>query len=281
MYTFTISFRKSSLVLLLYLVQISCSKKTDIPVPTINTDTITETQPATIVAFASSVTPNIGGYYAAMPPHYEQTSKQYPLLFFFHGNGQMGNGQSELPYLLTDGLGKLLKEKKFPPSFTIGQSKHSFIIILPQYSQRPSTDEVLAFIEDTRKKYRVDPARIYLAGLSMGGNIITDAASYAPGLFAAVTSMSGIDFNSTDSTKCEKIAQGSVPLWVFHNVDDPMISGYYSTSFINIINYFNPAIIPKLTIFPYYGHDSWTMALDTAYKEENKNVYEWMLTYTR
>lgn len=283
MRAYKFSFSKSTIVLLLCITMLSCNKRSDTITtpPPVNPDTIVETKPAILSTVASMVSPSIGGYYLALPSHYQETKKNYPVIIFFHGIGQAGNGNDELRYLLNDGIGKLLKEKKFPPSFRNANAHHSFIVILPQFRQRPSVDEVLAFTEDVIKKYRIDSSRIYLSGLSLGGTIITETASTAPEIFAAIAPMAGIDFTLTDSVKCEGISQGKLPVWVFHNTDDPMISGSYSTAFVSLINHFNPAVIPRLTIFDYYGHDAWTMALDPAFRQDNMNVYEWMLRHSR
>ena len=43
----------------------------------------------------------------------------------------------------------------------------------------------------------------------------------------------------------------------------------------------NPINPPKLTIWPSGGHDAWTRAVNPDYKENGKNIYEWMLQYTK
>src|SRR5688572_19578277 len=46
-----------------------------------------------------SIGSNSGGFYEALPPDYDSSSKHHPLLVFLHGGGELGNGQSDLPQI--------------------------------------------------------------------------------------------------------------------------------------------------------------------------------------
>lgn len=78
-----------------------------------------ETTPPVQTAVSVPVNISINGFYAALPGHYLETTKSYPLLVFIHGAGQLGNGSSELPLVLNDGVAQLLLFKKFPPNFSV------------------------------------------------------------------------------------------------------------------------------------------------------------------
>lgn len=220
----------------------------------------------------------IGGYYVALPSLYNKTSKAYPLLFFIHGAGQYGNGSTELYYLGLDGPAKLIDQKKFPASFHVNGKDFSFIIMTPQFSRFPNAEEVMTMINYTKKKYRIDNARVYLSGLSLGGFVSVDVASRHASSIAAIVPISGI---LIDSLSCINIAHGNVPVWSFHNIYDPSIAVETEKIFEAKVNSYHPLRPPKLTLFPDYGHDAWTKALDPAYREDNKDIYEWMLQYTR
>src|ERR1043165_2408102 len=79
-----------------------------------------ETRPPLLTPVTETINESIGGYYKALPEHYSETSKSYPLLIFIHGGGQFGNGELDLPLLLNDGITQLLDAKTFPPNFKIG-----------------------------------------------------------------------------------------------------------------------------------------------------------------
>ncbi|MEP7277899.1 MAG: PHB depolymerase family esterase [Bacteroidota bacterium] len=223
----------------------------------------------------------IGGYYEALPTHYQVTTKKYPLLIFLHGGGQVGDGDKDLPLVLNDGVAKEINEKKFPPNFNVKDANFSFIVLSPQFRGYPPDSMVFSFIDYAFKNYRVDSSRVYLSGLSMGGVLTTEMAGRYTSLFAAVVPIAGESFGSDRDLSAANIAHGNIALWDFHNSGDPTIPSSVATDFINLVNSYNPSIAPKLTIFNASGHDAWTEALDPLYKENNMNVYEWMLQFKR
>jgi predicted peptidase len=247
----------------------------------INLNDIIETEPAVQKPVTVKVIDAIGGYYQALPVHYNETTKSYPLLLFIPGAGQLGNGGVDLPYVLNDGVAQLLDEKKFPPNFSVNGKNFSMIVLSPQFNYYPSNYDIAVFINYARKNYRIDSTRIYMAGLSMGGFVTSDFSAENTSLIAAAVPMSGVLVTGNVVERCEKIAQGKLPIWVFHNIEDPTILSVDSRNFVSMINNDNPLIPARLTLFNAAVHDSWTRAIDPAYKENNMNIYEWMLQYTR
>ncbi|MBS1563230.1 MAG: hypothetical protein JST39_02525, partial [Bacteroidetes bacterium] len=154
----------------------------------------------------------------------------------------------------------------------------SFIIATPQLTGYPSIESIGNFISYVRKNYRVDSTRIYLAGLSIGGEVSGDVAGTYPSLIAAIVPMAG---ETLYRETCASIAQHGIPVWDFHNNGDPLINISRSNNFIQWINSYNPVIAPRQTIFTSTLHDAWTAALNPAYKENKMNIYEWMLQYSK
>jgi predicted peptidase len=220
----------------------------------------------------------ISGYYQALPWYYFATTKSYPLIISFPGGGQTGNGTTDLPLVLNDGLAKLLSQKKLPPSFSVNGNAYSFIVLTPQLTKYPSNEDIKAFIDYAIQHFRIDNSHIYLTGLSIGGSISADVAAAYPGLIAAIAPMSG---ESQSMASCQQLANNHIPVWDFHNSGDPTVNISQSNTFIGWINSFHPAIAPRQTVFQSNVHDSWTKALDPSYKENNMNVYEWMLQYAK
>lgn len=248
------------------------------PVPA---DDYVETVPATNVAIGVKINDVIGGYYAALPSYYSQTTKGYPLLVSIHGGGQSGNGNTQLPFLLNDGVAKVIAEKRFPPNFVVDGKNLSFIVLTPQFSKYPGVTEVESFLLYAKKKYRIDVSRVYLTGLSMGGYVTSDMAAAYPKEFAAVVPMAGVSEVGDLKAKASAIAKNNVPMWYFNNNNDPSVPVSNVTNFVALINSNNPATKPKTTIFDGVGHDCWTKATDPNYKEDGKNIYEWMLQYKK
>lgn len=257
-------------------------KKNDVPKASASNNDIVETVPQTQTGFTLFINPYIGGYMESLPQHYSVTTKNYPLLIFLPGGGQVGDGWKDLPLLLNDGVAKLIDKKTFPPNFSVGGSNYSFIVLTPQLRAFPPDSMVQSFIDYAVKLYRVDRTRIYVAGLSMGGVLSSEMAGHYSTEIAAALSISGESFNESDrDTNARNIAKNGLALWAIHNSNDPAFPASAAQSFINLINQYNPVVKPKITIFQADGHDAWSKSLDPMYKENNKNVYEWMLQYHR
>lgn len=265
---------------LLFITISSCKKEAPVAVAPPNNDII-ETVPPYQKPYSLFINNYISGFYEALPNHYAVTTKKYPLLIFIHGGGQVGDGDTDLPLVLNDGVAKEINERKFPANFLVNGNNFSFIVLSPQFRAVPPDSMVLSFIDYALKHYRVDSSRIYLSGLSMGGVVTTEMAGLYTSLFAAVVPIAGESFGSDKEQNAANIAHGGLALWAFHNTDDPTITSTAATDFINLIKSYNPVIAPRLTLFPVFGHDAWTQALDPLYKENNMNVYEWMLQYKR
>ena len=234
-----------------------------------------------LIADTQRINEAFGGYYIALPEGYSGNTRRYPLIVFLHGLGQRGNGKDELKYLLFDGMGKVIKDNRMPSSFTVKGEDFSFIIVSPQYNKQPGVEEVIEFVNHITANYRVRTNRIYLSGLSLGARIATLAAAEHPKKFAAVVPIAGVATNEGMNERCKSIAEANLPVWELHNADDPMADVEDAKLFINYLLSYSPSIAPRFTIFDKYGHDAWTTALDTAYREDGLNIYEWMLQYYR
>jgi predicted peptidase len=264
-------------ILCLTLIVTSCKKHNDDAIPA-DPDNAIETKAPTQQPNTASVTTNIQGYYSSVPHYYQYTTKKYPLLISIPGGGQYGNGGSDLPKVLYDGVAQLIDAKKFPPNFTVNGENFSFIVLSPQLKDYPAPAEIGAFISYAEAHYRIDSSRIYVTGLSVGGEAAGDAAGSFPLEIAAIAPMSG---ESKSAQASAAIASNNIPVWDFHNSGDTVVNISESNNFIAMINSHSPAIPPKQTIFQSTKHDSWTQALNPSYKENNMNVYEWMLHYKK
>lgn len=264
-------------LLAIVMVLSSCRKKTDLPYSYY----FAENKNHLLLPVTHYFNDAFGGYYIALPHDYFDTTGEYPLLVFLHGLGQAGNGNTELHYITYDGIGKLLKEIRFPPVFSVNGTQHAFIVVSPQSSRQPAPMEVLQVIEHIKQVYRVNRKRVYLSGLSMGAGAVTLAAAAFPDSLAAIVPIAGVALNSGMKERCRRIAQSNLPVWQLHNADDPMAKAADARRFIGYISAFHPSVPPLLTVFDAYGHDAWTRALDPSFKENGMNIYEWMLQFSR
>ena len=262
--------------LLLWLTVFACKKDNNSPG---SGNDIPETVPPVQKGVTVAVNGNIGGYLEALPARYDSTTKNYPLLIFLHGAGETGNGASDLNNVAKNATPALIKNKKFPPAFISGNQQFSFIVLTPQFNGWPSPADVNDMINYGISHYRVDVSRIYVSGLSMGGGAAWEYAAAFGSTVAAVAPICGA--SGPSDAKAQKIVSANLPVWAFHNKDDSTVTYLNSTGYVDKLN--NVGVNPPalLTLWLTGGHNAWTKATDPNYKEQGKNIYEWMLQYTR
>ena len=271
--------KKLSLVVLLGLMlSVACKKDLKLDPKKEAANLIVETVAAPFVARSTPINAAVPGYWVALPTLYDSTSKYYPLLISLHGGGQIGNGTTDLPKVLLEGVPKLVSQGKFPPSFTVKGLNFSFVIVAPQFNSYSYTADINAVIEFAKKNYRIDANRVYMTGLSMGATEIWNFAVNYPKSVTAMSLMSGVP--TATNSFAAKVAASGVPLWAFNNDHDEIFSVDTVKLLVSRINALKPAIPTILTVGE-GPHDSWSRATDPQYKENNMNIYEWMLQYKK
>jgi len=212
--------------------------------------------------------------YRLLGPESITAGTRYPLVIFLHGAGERGN----------DNLSQL----KYFPTWMAEQSArqaHPCFILAPQcrdeqkwvdvdwskiestpQSPTPTVDmlAVIAALEDTLQREPIDPARIYLTGLSMGGYGSWDLAARMPDRFAAVLPICG----GGDEATAAKIKD--LPIWCFHGDADTAVRVERSRTMIEALRAAGGA--PKYSELAGVGHDSWT----PAYRDPD--VLTWLFT---
>jgi len=196
-------------------------------------------------------------YLLFLPEGYaEQTQKKWPLMLFLHGAGESG---SDLEKVKLHGPPKIVETKRDFP----------FILVSPQSAGRGWNPAALdALLDDVTAHYRVDPDRIYLTGLSMGGFGTWALAAARPGRFAAIAPICG-GGNPRDAEKIKHI-----PVWVFHGAKDPTVPLAASQSMVDALRSAGATEV-KFTVYSDAGHDSWTETY------ANPALYQWLLDHTR
>ncbi len=228
---------------------------------------------------------NSNAFYEYLPQAYSSESQTYPLLVFIHGVGELGDGSpSSLTTVLRNGPPKLINEGSFPTTFTVNGQVFKFIVISPQFLGWPSATDIQGVIDYAVRTYRVNTNRIYLTGLSMGGGGVWDYASYSSAFanrLAALLPVCGASGPTPE--KAQVIASANLPVWATHNQIDGTVPPENTIGWINAINSSSPkpTVLAKKTIFPAEGHDAWSATYTTSFRENNLNVYEWMLQYQR
>jgi Predicted peptidase len=223
---------------------------------------------------------NVHAFYEYLPQGYSSGSGSYPLIVFLHGLGELGAGNSStLPAVANNGLPRLIRDGKFPASFTVNGTTHRFIVISPQFVAWPSAKDISDVIEYAVKTYRVNQQRIYVTGLSMGGGGtwgIASEAAYNKRL-AAIVPVCGALYPATARTNV--VADSKIPAWATHNNGDPTVSVDWTNDWIRLIKARDPNADVKKSIFNSSSHDAWTHTYDPNFRENGVNIYEWMLQH--
>ena len=197
-------------------------------------------------------------YLLYLPELYTETNERLPLILFLHGRDQRGD---DLNLLKIRGIPQLIDTKdNFP-----------FIVLSPQcpsYYIWPSVfDGILAILDEVSRNYPVDPNRIYLTGLSMGGYAVWDLAMDYPDRFAAIAPVS-----ASGSAERVNILK-EIPVWAFHGEKDDVVPVEEVHEIISalVANGGNA----QLTVYPDADHDAWTEAYS------NSQLYNWFLEHSK
>jgi hypothetical protein len=226
------------------------------------------------------------GYLEHLPPDYlSNTTKNYPVLIFLHGTSETGYGTpTDLNKLKVNGPPKLI-EQGHNMCFTVNGVEECFIVISPQL--RPGVggwwpsiqQEIFNYILYGDQNYRIDKNRVYLTGLSLGGQGVYIGTGETEDIFAAAAVIAG--FNNGNGCT---ISQRKIPVWGFHGTNDTVIPYSTGSTEFNRIGWCNnPSPTAELKWTPYVGvgHNAWDKAYTTDHSVQNPNLYEWFLTKTK
>lgn len=242
-------------------------------------NSVVETKPAIVTPRVASISGAIHGFGEALPTLYDSTTKNYPLIIFLHGQGDIGNGTTDIYKVGREGIGKMVKNKTFPANFNVQGKNYSFIVLLPQFDKWADAGDVNSMLDYAVKNYRVDQTRIYVVGFSMGGGITWLSGASITSKIAAIVPISSA--SAINDKNAEALSSSKMPVWAFHNSLDTMVSVTYTKNNVAKVDALNPPIKPLLTLFNSQAHDAWNKACNPGYKENSMNIYEWMLQYTR
>jgi predicted peptidase len=190
-------------------------------------------------------------YLLYLPKDYEQKEK-HPLMLFLHGAGERGDN---LDLVKVHGPARLVNEgKDFP-----------FIIVSPQcpLNKRWEPADLIALLDYIIANYKADENRIYVTGLSMGGNGTWKLAAEIPERLAAIIPICGW------GDPFAAAMMGKLPVWVFHGAKDVVVPISSSEAMVESIKRAGGDV--KFTIYPEANHDSWTETYN------NPEIYEWLL----
>jgi predicted peptidase len=223
-------------------------------------------------------------YQVYVPANF-QRSTSWPVILALHGGGEYGDDGLKQ----TDGgIARAIRQNhtRFPALVVIPQSKADGT---PGW-QRAGGRAAMAALEQAVAELNGDRSRLYLTGLSAGGNGAWYLGSQNPERFAAMVVVCGwiserrggtsgvaypalvptavADPFATMATRLSK-----VPTWIFHGDADPVVSVEESRKMAAALKTLGADV--QYTEFPGVDHNAW----DPAYARED--LWAWLLRQRR
>lgn len=203
------------------------------------------------------------------PTNYN-AAKKYPLILFLHGAGARGNDNvSQLDEVPQSLLNAAASERQACFVLAPQCPKDDAWVWFPQFpkcqtaeAQSRASRLSLEIVDSLVKRLNIDRKRIYVTGLSLGGEGTFDMITRRSHFFAAAVPVCGIaDTNRVALMK-------HTPLWIFHGEKDDINSVAYSRAAVQVLK--NNGENPRYTEYPGVKHDCW----GKAYQEPG--LLDWM-----
>lgn len=195
----------------------------------------------------------------------QQTVGAWPIILALHGGGERGSDGARP---VTVGLGSALRQ--YP-------DRYPAIVVFPQVPEGTTWQDLgaeiaVAALDQTISEFDVDLSRIYLTGLSMGGNGVWYLAYHHPDRFAALVVICGwvsarqgrrgVGFPAIGTYAAVAERLQHLPIWLFHSADDPVVAVAESQQMFTALQ--QVGAIVEYTEFSDLGHRAWDQAYANA-----------------
>ena len=217
--------------------------------------------------------------YRKLSPRTAGDGEPLPLIVFLHGAGERGD----------DNLAQLKHGLSFLASRE-GMQEFPATIIAPQcpeeqrwtttLAKRPAVGELeptpsdtmrmtMELIDSIKLTDNIDPNRVYVTGLSMGGFGTLDLIARRPNEFAAAAPLCGGGDTSPEVINRIK----DIPLWIIHGDKDPVVPVEYSREVVKALK--DAGASPRYSELAGFKHNIW----DAAYADTE--LYNWMFNQSK
>jgi predicted esterase len=143
---------------------------------------------------------------------------RWPLIVFLHGSGERGTDPLQL---VDEPLPKTLATTtSFPAVVLSPQAPATY------YSWSDLIEPVDALVQQIETRYRIDPRRVYLTGLSMGGFGTWHYALQHPTHFAALVPIAGGYVQGSRAIPPNICVLRRTPIWAFNGTADTIVYPY-------------------------------------------------------
>lgn len=204
--------------------------------------------------------------------YYWEADRLWPLILYLHGAGDRDNDSA---FLMSSGLPEVLYLGEQPEDFP-------FVVLSPQalpggaWLTGDIQLELMALLDEILNTYRVDPSRVYLTGLGLGGHGAWLLAMIYSDQFAAMVSVSGSGFLTIRTSRRDFLCQlADLPVWAIHgaldNFSDPQTA---ENNVMALVEDCRGEV--RWTLYPDQGHLG---AGAVAYRDPE--LYSWLLAHSR
>lgn len=190
---------------------------------------------------------------------------QVPLLIFLHGIGENADKKPSIESVLAYG-----PLDQYRDGVDIGPAK-DWIKVHPQ---NPSGDFTVAEIDDVLMycivNYNVDLDRIYLMGVSNGGEGVWRYAS-SPEHVKKIAAIIPICGGDNDPTKASVLVNEGIPGWAAHALNDTVVPYSRTKRMVDAVNTLAGRSQILFSEYGMWGHGAWNYFLKPEY-----GVYDWL-----
>jgi predicted esterase len=225
--------------------------------------------------------------YRLFVPADQQPGTLYPLVLCLHSSGSIGN----------DNVSQLREQPRVFASPST-QAKHPCFVVAPQVSsavtqQDPTfawwqvRERVVGIVTNLMARYPIDPDRLYVTGISLGGIGTWSFADTYPDVFAAAVPMAGLlpsEYNGLPSEYVNAITH--LPVWAFHGAKDltiPVDAVYIDPAFPGWATKASRGTVADLRRcggFPIYTEYAWAGHGIVPY-EKMPGLVDWLMAQRR
>jgi predicted peptidase len=203
--------------------------------------------------------------YRIYVPESGGAEEPYPLVLFLHGSGERGS-DNRAQTGKNGVMQTLLSEEN--------RAEYPCVVLAPQcpeeqwWSDAGVPAALMGLLERTKTRHPIDPARVYITGLSMGGFGTWSMLAAYPDYFAAAIPVCG------GGAPEQAPLFHEMPIWVFHGSKDKIVNPQDSRDMVKALEEAGAKEV-KYTEYPTEGHQSW----EKAWREIN--LFPWLFSQSK
>jgi len=215
--------------------------------------------------------------YRLMSPETDRLDEKYPLVLFLHGAGERGSENVKQLLYLPEVLARPENRKRYACYALIPQcpADRRWVEVpwdsaesTPHGDASPAMHLVLEILDEVLHAWPVDPRRVYLTGMSMGGYGAWDLALRRPTALAALAPLCG----GGDESQAAKLK--SLPIWAVHGEKDTAVPVVRSRRMVEAVRAAGGE--PKYSELPNVAHNCWSQAYAPDF-----GLLDWMFAERR